>query len=149
MGYEVLAIRYLTRQTIKSEVYLNYHVYGEPDAPVDMDYFCWVIRDDTRTVVVDTGFSAEGGALRCRTLLADPVDVLTGLGIDAGTVPQVLVTHAHYDHIGGLPAYRRAEVIMAQREYDFWTGPLAARKLYAHWAEQAELDHLAGLRSAE
>ncbi len=59
--YEVLAVRYGTRQASAREVFLNYHSYGEPDRPLGMDYFFWIIRNKARTVVVDTGFSAAGG----------------------------------------------------------------------------------------
>ncbi len=31
-GYEVLAVRYGTRVTRKSEVFLHFDLYGEPDA---------------------------------------------------------------------------------------------------------------------
>ena len=32
--YEVLAVRYGTRQASAAEVFLNYHVYREPDRPL-------------------------------------------------------------------------------------------------------------------
>src|SRR2546429_9262 len=40
--YEVLAVRYGTRQASAAEVFLNYHAYREPDRPLVMDYFFWV-----------------------------------------------------------------------------------------------------------
>ena len=42
--YEVLAVRYGTRQASAAEVFLNYHAYHEPDRPLGMDYFFWVAR---------------------------------------------------------------------------------------------------------
>lgn len=140
--YEVLAVRYGTRMAGKAESFLNYHIYGEPDAQFGMDYFFWVVRDSERTVVVDCGFGAEVGKRRGRTLLVDPVDALRGLGVDPATVSQVVVSHAHYDHIGNLDRFPAAEVVMARREYDFWTGPYADRIQFAHSAEAGELAHL-------
>ncbi|MCP9984631.1 hypothetical protein [Actinomadura madurae] len=58
--YEVIALRYGTRTGTKAEIYLNYAIYGEPDEPLGMDYFCWVARNAARTVVIDTGFGPEG-----------------------------------------------------------------------------------------
>jgi hypothetical protein len=58
--YEVLAVRYGTRQASAAEVFLNYHTYHEPDRPLGMDYFFWVARNPARTVVIDTGFSQAG-----------------------------------------------------------------------------------------
>ena len=101
--YEVLAVRYGTRQASAAEIFLNYHAYHEPDRPLDMDYFFWVARNPARTVVVDTGFSPAGGAARGRTMLMDTVPALRAARTAPDAVSQVILTHAHYDHIGGLP----------------------------------------------
>jgi glyoxylase-like metal-dependent hydrolase (beta-lactamase superfamily II) len=142
-GYQVLAVRYGTRTARKSESYLNYHVYGEPDAEFEMDYFFWLVRDGARTVVVDCGFGAEAGRRRGRTMLVDPADAVLGLGVDPAGVTQLIVSHAHYDHIGNLHRFPAAEVVVARREYEFFTGPYAGRVQFAHSCEPAELDLLA------
>jgi glyoxylase-like metal-dependent hydrolase (beta-lactamase superfamily II) len=101
--YEVLAIRYGTRESSAAEVFLNYHAYHEPDRPLRMDYFFWVARNAARTVVVDTGFSPAGGAARNRTMLLDTVPALRAGGVPGpDAVSHVILTHAHYDHIGEL-----------------------------------------------
>lgn len=107
-----------------------------------MDYFFWVVRSPQRIVLVDCGFSADGGARRNRTMLREPVAALADLGISPAEVAQLIVTHAHYDHAGNLAAFPAAEIIMARREFDFWTGPLASRALFAYSAEPAEIDDL-------
>lgn len=145
-SYEVLAIRYGTRMTERSEVFLNYSVYGEPDAPLGMDYFFWVVRNAERAVVIDSGYSAAGGEKRKRTMLHPPADALRTLGIDPAGVAQVVVSHGHYDHIGNLDAMSSAELVMSGREYDFWTSPDAERTLFAHSAEVADITEL---RSAQ
>ena len=147
--YEVLAIRYGTRESTAAEVFLNYHAYHEPDRPLRMDYFFWVARNAARTVVVDTGFSPAGGAARNRTMLLDTVPALRAAGVPGpDAVSQVILTHAHYDHIGGLPAFTRGEVLMTEDEYAFWTGPMGRRGQFAHTTEASELGHLRELREA-
>jgi glyoxylase-like metal-dependent hydrolase (beta-lactamase superfamily II) len=145
-AYEVLAVRYGTRTATKAESYLNYHLYGEPDVEVAMDYFFWVVRGAGRTLVVDTGFDPDVGARRGRTLLVDPVRALAALGVDAAAVDQVVVTHAHYDHIGNLHRFPNAEIVIARSEYEFWTGPYAGRLQLAHTTEPAELAQLSAVR---
>lgn len=146
--YEVLAVRYGTRQTRASEVFLNFHTYGEPDRVLGMDYYFWIARNSARTVVIDTGFSEAGGAARGRTLLTATAESLRAAQVQPGGVGQVIVTHAHYDHIGGLPALPSSEVVMSRAEFDFWTSPMAARQQFAHSAEPAEIAHLRELREA-
>jgi glyoxylase-like metal-dependent hydrolase (beta-lactamase superfamily II) len=150
--YEVLAVRYGTRQASAAEVFLNYHVYREPDRPLGMDYFFWVARNPARSVLIDTGFSPAAGAARGRTMLVDTVSALHAAGLTPDGVVQVVLTHAHYDHIGGLPAFAGtgtdAEVIMTRDEYEFWTGPMGRRGQFAHSAEASELDQLRELRAA-
>jgi glyoxylase-like metal-dependent hydrolase (beta-lactamase superfamily II) len=143
--YEVLAIRYGTRQATAAEVFLNFHLYREPDRPLGMDYFFWVARNEARTVVVDTGFSPESGAARGRTMLATTGESLRAAQIAPDAVGQVVLTHAHYDHIGGLGNFAASQVLMTRAEYAFWTGPMARRTLFAHAAEASEIAHLGEL----
>jgi glyoxylase-like metal-dependent hydrolase (beta-lactamase superfamily II) len=144
-SYEVLAVRYGSRVASKADSYLNYHVYGEPDADFAMDYFFWVVRNDERTIVFDCGFDPEVGRRRGRAVHAHPADALAALGIDPATVSQLVVTHAHYDHIGNLQHFPSAEIVIARREFEFWTGPYAGRLQFAHSTEPDELRWLAAV----
>jgi glyoxylase-like metal-dependent hydrolase (beta-lactamase superfamily II) len=119
-----------------------------------MDYYFWVIRSPRRTSVVDTGFSAAAGAARGRGMLHELPAALAlagvslGVSLAADAVGQVIVTHAHYDHIGGLPALDGGEVLMSEAEYEFWTGPMGGRGVFGHVSEAAEIAHLRALRAS-
>ncbi|MQA83144.1 MAG: MBL fold metallo-hydrolase [Streptosporangiales bacterium] len=137
--YEVVAIRYGTRETSKVDSYHRYPEYGEPDVKVDMDYFFWVVRGQGRTIVIDTGFDPEVGVRRGRTVTIDPADALARVGVDPAQVDQVVVTHFHYDHIGNVDLFPRSEIVVADRELEFWTGPYATRLLVASPTESNEI----------
>lgn len=141
--YEVLIVKYGTRSTTRSDVFLNYGVYREPDAPIGMDYFCWIARNAARTVVIDTGFSRAGGDARGRTMLVDPRDALAGLGVHPADEPTVIVTHAHYDHIGNLAHFSRSPIVVARAEVEFWAGPYGRHAQFHHSVEDTELRELA------
>ena len=145
--YEVIAIRYATRLTSRRECFLNFQVYKEPDADMVMDYYVWVVRNGDRTIVVDTGFNEAVGTRRARTMLRDPILGLRQLGIEADTLPQLILTHAHYDHAGNVRHFGASEVVMAAREFEFWTGPFADRVQFAHATEAADIEHLKTLRA--
>jgi glyoxylase-like metal-dependent hydrolase (beta-lactamase superfamily II) len=142
--HEVLIVRYGARTTTRSDVFLNYHVYGEPDGPMEMDYFFWVIQGgEAGPVVVDTGFSRDGGEARGRTMFIDPREALAELGIARSDAPPVIITHAHYDHIGNLSHFNESRVIVARAEAEFWASPHARHALFRHAVEESELQALA------
>ena len=141
--WEVTIATYGRRGTVRSDVFLNHHLYGEPDGPIGMDYFVWVLRSGQETIVVDTGFSPDGGATRGREMLMSPRCLFDSLQVDPSSGPTVVVTHAHYDHIGNLGMFSRSPVVLARRELEFWTGPLRDKPLFSHSVDQADLAELA------
>ena len=144
--YEVAIVKYGTRNTTRRDVYLNYPLYGTPDGPIGMDYFFWVIRGEERTVLVDTGFSERGGRNRNRTTLIDPMDAYDQLGVVAESAPTVVVTHAHYDHIGNLSRFPNSEIVIAEQELAFWDSETARQVQFRHSVEDAELGTLRAAR---
>jgi glyoxylase-like metal-dependent hydrolase (beta-lactamase superfamily II) len=136
---EVLAVKYGHRVTTRAESYLNFHLYGEPDADLDIDYFFWVIRDGHGVFLVDTGFAPAVGDRKRRAHYTTPAQVLPELGIAAEDVTAVVITHAHWDHTGNVGQFPRAQLVMAEAEYAFWTSPLAARGQFAAHCEPAEI----------
>jgi glyoxylase-like metal-dependent hydrolase (beta-lactamase superfamily II) len=140
---EVLAVRFGNRVTTRAESYLNYHLYGEPDEKIGIDYYFWVIRDgDGAVTLIDTGFAPAAGDRRRRAWDTTPADALPRLGIDPGAVGTVVVTHAHWDHIGNLHQFPHARIVISGAEYEFWTGPVAGRAQFAAHVEPGELTYL-------
>src|SRR4051812_10897168 len=93
--FEVYALRYasVARRSAENFIGGDPHETGEP-----LDYFVWLARSSTQTFVIDTGFNAVVAAKRGRVLLRCPATALSLLGVDAGQVEDVVVTHLHYDH---------------------------------------------------
>jgi glyoxylase-like metal-dependent hydrolase (beta-lactamase superfamily II) len=145
---EVFAIRYASRVSTKGENFLNFHLYDDHDTALAVDYFYWVIRDESGVTVVDTGFAPDAGYRRGRSAESTPAQSLPRLGIDPAAVSRVVITHAHYDHIGNLHQFPAAEFVMAAAEYDFWTGPYARRAQFTAVSEEPEIARLTELRTA-
>ncbi len=137
--YEVVVVRHGTREARRSDVFLNYAQYGEPDGPFVLDYYLWVVRSRTRTVLVDTGFARGAAEARGRQVLVDPAEAYRCLGVDTDSHLSVVVTHGHYDHIGNLDLFPNATVIASAAEVEFWSSPVSRRPLLGHFTEAEEL----------
>lgn len=135
-AYEVLAVRYAERETTFGDAYYRWPSYGEPDGPLTMSYYFWVLRDRrdpaAPPLVVDSGFEPERGTRMGRTCLHEPAAALARLGIDPAAVERVIVSHLHYDHIGNLGLFTGARFSVAERELAFWgSDPVAQRPQFA------------------
>jgi glyoxylase-like metal-dependent hydrolase (beta-lactamase superfamily II) len=144
--YEVAALRYGTRQTRKSECYLDWDSYSEPDEAIAMDYFFWVLRNGGESIVVDTGFHPDVGERRGRTCLCPPVDALRRIGVEPESVETVILTHLHYDHTGNVDAFTNAELVLQRSELEFWTGAEAREPRFAAVVEPEEIERVAAGR---
>jgi glyoxylase-like metal-dependent hydrolase (beta-lactamase superfamily II) len=146
--YNVVAVRYGTLETNRASLYAAYGAYGQADGPMTMDYYFWVLRNDERSVLVDTGFSPEVGTRRGRTVTCAPEEALRRLDVDPATVDVVVLTHFHYDHIGNVGLFPAARLVTSRRELDFWTGPLGRQPVPAAPVEAAEVDVVLGAHRA-
>jgi glyoxylase-like metal-dependent hydrolase (beta-lactamase superfamily II) len=104
-----------------------------------------VIRDGRGVFLVDTGFAPDVGDRRRRTHYTTPAQALLELGIAPEDVTVIVITHAHWDHTGNVRQFPRAQLVMTEAEYAFWTSPLAARR---HFAAHSEPGEIALLRQA-
>lgn len=118
--YDLYAIRYACHPERRAAD--NFIGGDEHDGPMPMDFFVWAAVSPTRTVVIDTGFSAETARRRQRQHLRCPGDGLRLLGIDPAKVADVVVTHMHYDHIGNFNLFPAATFHLQEREMAYATG---------------------------
>lgn len=118
--YEVYALEYGRMDRSSRDFYLR---WPDPhEGPRTIVYYLWLIRNDSRTIVVDLGFDRRSGDARGRVMLREPVEALATLGVRAADVDTVIITHMHYDHVGNISAFKNAEFIVQEREIAYCTG---------------------------
>ncbi len=94
----------------------------------------WLITTDSgRRILLDTGFPPAYAQDERGMALADGLDAfgrlvnfgprhtilgaLSGLGVAARDISHVLLSHSHIDHVGGLPCFPDAEIILSATEH--------------------------------
>jgi glyoxylase-like metal-dependent hydrolase (beta-lactamase superfamily II) len=140
--YEVYALRYCSRANERSDAFYQYHLYHEPDGEIGMDYYFWLVRSVDRVVLVDTGFNAERGAALGRNQDTHPRELLSRMGVSPEDVDHVILSHAHYDHVGNLGLFPNATFSMARSEFEFWTGPLSRKNILCKVVDEDDIAEL-------
>lgn len=129
--YQVYAVKYAERSARRAEHFIG----GDPhDEPMDMDYFVWAIvgGPDDRTWVVDTGFDTFDAERRQRRLVRSVTEGLATVGIDAAIVDDVILTHLHYDHVGGFAQFPAARFHLQDVEMAYATGRFMTHGALGH-----------------
>lgn len=120
-AWDVFAVKYADRNSrtrADSFIFDDNH-----DAPHPMDYFMWMLRRGSEVILVDTGYDQAEADMRDRPIRMDPRDALAPFGIAPEDVTQIIVTHLHYDHAGGLHLFPNAQLHMQSAEMAYATGP--------------------------
>ena len=137
--YEVYALKYAERSARRPEHFIG----GDPhDVPMDMDYFVWAIVGDDGVWVVDTGFDAPDAERRRRTLVRSVSEALATIDLVAADVERVILTHLHYDHVGGFAQFPNAQFHLQDTEMSYATGRDMTHPAIAHAFTP---DHIADL----
>jgi glyoxylase-like metal-dependent hydrolase (beta-lactamase superfamily II) len=118
--YSIAAVRYATLPRFP----VSALVIGAPEGErLDIAMVVWLVRGGGRTILFDSGFHREkwfkdfpmNDYLR-------PDEAVRGAGVAPEEVTDVIVSHAHWDHAGGVDLFPRATVWIQREEFAYYTG---------------------------
>jgi glyoxylase-like metal-dependent hydrolase (beta-lactamase superfamily II) len=119
--YTIQAIRY---GTIK-DFPVSDLVMGAPKGEkVDIAMVVWLIRGGGRNILFDSGFHREKW-LKEFPGFADylrPDEAVKLAGVSPEEVTDVVISHAHWDHMGGIDLFPKATVWIQKQEFSYYTG---------------------------
>ncbi len=119
--YEISAVRYGEISGFPLQGLL-------PDAPegetIDIALVFWLLENDDRTVLFDTGFFRAAWLERFDiSEFLRPDSALAQAGVASDEVTDIVVSHAHWDHMGGIELFPTATIWIQADEYAYYTGP--------------------------
>lgn len=119
-AYTIEAVRYATIPGFP----VSALVMGAPkEEKMDIAMAFWVVRGGGRVVLFDSGFFRERWMKPFNvTDFVRPDSAVRLAGIDPGQVTDVVVSHAHWDHVGGIELFPKATVWIQKEEFEYYTG---------------------------
>lgn len=150
--YEVYVLEY-ARSKNQPVASLLLGVYDE--GVIDLPFAFVLARNARRTVLVDTGFMRQEGGARMAEKFAvtdwiSPLTLLSALGVAPEQVTDIVLTHAHYDHMGAIDQFPAARLHLQERELLSWVSALAMPKRFSFLTAAVNPEDLhAALHSAE
>lgn len=117
--YSIQAIRYAT----SPDVPVSELVIGAPKAEkIDIAMVVWLIRGGGHKILFDSGFHRD-------TFIKDfpmkdylrPDEAVRLAGVKPEEVTDLVISHAHWDHLGGIDLFPKANVWIQKDEYRYYT----------------------------
>ena len=118
--YSIRAIRYATSPGVPvSELVVN----GPKDQRVDIAMVVWLIRGGGHTILFDSGFHRDTFVKEfpAQDYLRPDLAVASA-GVKPEDVTDIVISHAHWDHMGGIDLFPKATVWIQRDEYRYYSG---------------------------
>ena len=124
--YQVYALKFAN---MRSATPLSMWVdQGPQNDSVHIDFSIWLIKGDNgRNVLVDAGFQPdivdspdgkEFGIVNYQR----PDSVLHKVGLTAGDITDIILSHPHWDHCDGIGLFPNAHVWIQKEDYNYFVG---------------------------
>ena len=99
-------------------------VMGAPkDEKIDSVYALWLIRGGGRNILFDSGFHRERWFKEWTIVdYLRPDEAVRLAGVKPEEVTDVVISHAHWDHMGGIDLFPKATVWIQKEEFHYYTG---------------------------
>jgi glyoxylase-like metal-dependent hydrolase (beta-lactamase superfamily II) len=116
--YSIQAIRYATSPGVD----LADLVVGGPHQKVDIAMVVWLIHGGGHTILFDSGFHRQ--TFTKYFPMRDyerPDQAVREAGVAPDEVTDIVISHAHWDHMGSLDLFPKAQVWIQKNEYRYYT----------------------------
>jgi glyoxylase-like metal-dependent hydrolase (beta-lactamase superfamily II) len=116
--YEVYALKYIDEGKVSAKDVIQ---GGSDKDSVDCGDMIWLLKGSSgKNILVDAGNIDSSKGLPKSYLRPDLV--LQQIGVSPSGITDIIITHPHYDHIGGLNLFPKAKVWMQEDDFNYFSG---------------------------
>jgi glyoxylase-like metal-dependent hydrolase (beta-lactamase superfamily II) len=92
---------------------------------IDLPFAFVLARSGSRNVLVDCGFMKEGNGIAVAEKFGipnwiSPVRMVAEMGVEASQITDIVLSHAHFDHMGSIEKFPNAKLHLQKRELMSW-----------------------------
>lgn len=94
---------------------------ANPKDSVQACFMVWFLKGENgRNILVDAGYLDTAKTSKKLIMRADLV--LQKINVTPSEITDLILTHPHWDHIGGINLFPKAKVWMQKRDFDYFVG---------------------------
>lgn len=117
------------------------------DGPTDLPFSFVLARRGDRNVLVDTGFMKDETGPNFSDKFGipwwiSPVRMLAELGLAPGDITDIIVSHAHFDHMGSIDQFPNARLYLQKQELLSWHEAMTLPPQYGYLTAIIDPDDL-------
>jgi glyoxylase-like metal-dependent hydrolase (beta-lactamase superfamily II) len=119
-AYTIEAIRYAT---VAKFPLSNLVMRAPRDQFTDIAMVIWLVRGGGHVILFDSGFHRQKWIDQFHvTDFLSPDEAVKLAGVDPAQVTDVIISHAHWDHMGGIDLFPSATIWIQKAEYEYYSG---------------------------
>lgn len=121
-SYEIYALKFAT---LNFKMPISFSAVGSTST--DSTGICYMVYllkgNNGRTILVDAGFTETPAMYNMQAFTyIQPDSVLKLININPTDITDLIITHPHWDHIGGIDLFPKAMLWMQEKDYNYFVG---------------------------
>jgi glyoxylase-like metal-dependent hydrolase (beta-lactamase superfamily II) len=121
-SYEIYALKFAT---LNFKMPIPFSAVGSTSKDsTDICYMVYLLKGNNgRSILVDAGFTETPAMYNMQAFTyMRPDSILKQININPTDITDLIITHPHWDHIGGIDLFPKAMLWMQEKDYNYFVG---------------------------